>query len=98
MKVLANDGIDSKGKAAVESLGITVLTDKVPQDELDKLRWPPEKITFNSKTDDVCVLPKWVGDTTNYLQKSIRITRNPTCLPVQNDTCHQPAFAHMAWF
>lgn len=34
MKVLANDGIDSKGKAAVESLGITVLTDKVPQDEL----------------------------------------------------------------
>lgn len=34
MKVLANDGIDSKGKAAIESLGITVLTDKVPQDEL----------------------------------------------------------------
>ncbi len=34
MKVLANDGIDSKGKAAIESLGVTVLTDKVPQDEL----------------------------------------------------------------
>ncbi|MFZ4567680.1 MAG: vWA domain-containing protein [Bacteroidota bacterium] len=42
---------------------------KAPQDELDKLRWPPERITFNSNTFDVCVLPKWVGDTTTYLQK-----------------------------
>lgn len=52
---------------------------KVPQDELDKLRWPPEKITFNSKTDDVCVLPKWVGDTTNYLQKQFEFLQPLIC-------------------
>jgi D-3-phosphoglycerate dehydrogenase len=34
MKVLANDGIDSKGKSAIESLGINVLTEKVPQEQL----------------------------------------------------------------
>jgi len=34
MIVLANDGIDSKGKAAIEALGVQVLTDKVAQEEL----------------------------------------------------------------
>ena len=46
---------------------------KAPKDELANLRWPPEKITFNSNTYDVCVLPKWVGDTTDYLQKQFDI-------------------------
>ena len=52
---------------------------KVPQDELEKLRWPPERITFNSKTDDVCVLPKWVGDTTTYLQKQFEFLQPLIC-------------------
>ena len=52
---------------------------KVPQDELDKLRWPPEKITFNSNTYDVCVLPKWVGDTTTYLQKQFEFLQPLIC-------------------
>ena len=52
---------------------------KVPQDELEKLRWPPERITFNSKTDDVCVLPKWVGDTTTYLQKKFEFLQPLIC-------------------
>jgi len=34
MKILANDGIDGKGKAALESMGCTVLTEKVAQDAL----------------------------------------------------------------
>ena len=52
---------------------------KVPQDELDKLRWPPERITFNSNTEDVCVLPKWVGDTTTYLQKKFEFLQPLIC-------------------
>lgn len=52
---------------------------KAPQDELEKLRWPPEKFTFNSKTYDICVLPKWVGDTTNYLQDFDSITPPIIC-------------------
>jgi hypothetical protein len=52
---------------------------KAPQNELDKLRWPPEKITFNSNTYDVCVLPKWVGDTTNYLQKQFEFLQPLIC-------------------
>ena len=52
---------------------------KVPQDELDKLRWPPERITFNSNTEDVCVLPKWVGDTTTYLQKQFEFLQPLIC-------------------
>ena len=52
---------------------------KVPQDELDKLRWPPERITFNSNTYDVCVLPKWVGDTTTYLQKQFEFLQPLIC-------------------
>lgn len=52
---------------------------KAPQDELDKLRWPPEKITFNSNTYDVCVLPKWVGDTTTYLQKQFEFLQPLIC-------------------
>ncbi len=52
---------------------------KAPQNELDNLRWPPEKITFNSKTDDVCVLPKWVGDTTTYLQKKFELLQPLIC-------------------
>ena len=52
---------------------------KAPKDELDNLRWPPEKITFNSNTYDVCVLPKWVGDTTDYLQKQFDIFQPLTC-------------------
>lgn len=34
MKILANDGIDAAGKKALEMLGCTVITDKVPQEEL----------------------------------------------------------------
>ncbi|MEN9942565.1 MAG: hypothetical protein RLZZ91_566 [Bacteroidota bacterium] len=34
MKILANDGIDSKGQAALEAMGCTVLTEKVSQDAL----------------------------------------------------------------
>lgn len=34
MKILANDGIDAKGKAAIESLGIEVSVDKVAQENL----------------------------------------------------------------
>lgn len=52
---------------------------KAPQNELDKLRWPPEKITFNSNTYDVCVLPKWVGDTTTYLQKQFEFLQPLIC-------------------
>jgi hypothetical protein len=52
---------------------------KAPQDELDKLRWPPERITFNSNTVDVCVLPKWVGDTTTYLQKPFEFLQPLIC-------------------
>lgn len=52
---------------------------KAPQDELDKLRWPPEKITFNSNTYDICVLPKWVGDTTTYLQKQFEFLQPLIC-------------------
>lgn len=52
---------------------------KAPQDELEKLRWPPERITFNSNTYDVCVLPKWVGDTTNYLQKQFEFLQPLIC-------------------
>ena len=52
---------------------------KAPQNELDNLRWPPEKITFNSNTYDVCVLPKWVGDTTNYLQKQFEFLQPLIC-------------------
>lgn len=52
---------------------------KAPQDELEKLRWPPEKITFNSNTYDICVLPKWVGDTTNYLQKQFEFLQPLIC-------------------
>ena len=52
---------------------------KVPQDELEKLRWPPERITFNSNTYDVCVLPKWVGDTTTYLQKQFEFLQPLIC-------------------
>jgi len=52
---------------------------KAPQNELDKLRWPPEKITFNSNTYDVCVLPKWVGDTTTYLQKQFEYLQPLIC-------------------
>lgn len=35
-KILANDGIDAQGKALLEKNGFTVLTDKVPQEELAK--------------------------------------------------------------
>ena len=52
---------------------------KAPQNELDNLRWPPEKITFNSNTYDVCVLPKWVGDTTTYLQKQFEFLQPLIC-------------------
>ena len=52
---------------------------KAPQNELDKLRWPPEKITFNSNTYDICVLPKWVGDTTTYLQKQFEFLQPLIC-------------------
>lgn len=52
---------------------------KAPQDELEKLRWPPERIIFNSNTYDVCVLPKWVGDTTNYLQKQFEFLQPLIC-------------------
>ena len=52
---------------------------KAPQDELEKLRWPPEKFTFNSKTYDICVLPKWVGDTTTYLQKQFEFLQPLIC-------------------
>ncbi len=52
---------------------------KAPKDELEKLRWPPEKITFNSNTYDVCVLPKWVGDTTTYLQKQFEFLQPLIC-------------------
>ena len=52
---------------------------KAPQDELEKLRWPPERITFNSNTYDVCVLPKWVGDTTTYLQKQFEFLQPLIC-------------------
>ena len=34
MKILANDGIDAKGQAALEAMGCTVLTEKVSQDAL----------------------------------------------------------------
>jgi D-3-phosphoglycerate dehydrogenase len=34
MKILANDGIDAKGQAALEAMGCTVLTEKVNQDAL----------------------------------------------------------------
>jgi D-3-phosphoglycerate dehydrogenase len=34
MKILANDGIDAKGHAALEAMGCTVLTEKVSQDVL----------------------------------------------------------------
>jgi len=34
MKILANDGIDAKGQAALEAMGCTVLTEKVNQDDL----------------------------------------------------------------
>ena len=34
MKILANDGIDAKGQAALEAMGCTVLTEKVSQDTL----------------------------------------------------------------
>ena len=34
MKILANDGIDAKGHAALEAMGCTVLTEKVSQDAL----------------------------------------------------------------
>ncbi len=34
MKILANDGIDSTGKKALESMGCIVVTEKVPQEEL----------------------------------------------------------------
>jgi D-3-phosphoglycerate dehydrogenase len=34
MKILANDGIDAKGQAALEAMGCTVLTEKVSQDVL----------------------------------------------------------------
>jgi D-3-phosphoglycerate dehydrogenase / 2-oxoglutarate reductase len=34
MKILANDGIDNAGKAALEGMGFTVITDKVAQDQL----------------------------------------------------------------
>lgn len=33
-KILANDGIDTQGKALLEKAGFTVVTDKVPQDQL----------------------------------------------------------------
>jgi hypothetical protein len=52
---------------------------KAPKDELANLRWPPEKITFNSNTYDVCVLPKWVGDTTTYLQKQFEFLQPLIC-------------------
>lgn len=52
---------------------------KAPKNELDNLRWPPEKITFNSNTYDVCVLPKWVGDTTTYLQKQFEFFQPLIC-------------------
>jgi D-3-phosphoglycerate dehydrogenase len=34
MKILANDGIDSTGKKALEAMGCTVITEKVAQEEL----------------------------------------------------------------
>jgi hypothetical protein len=34
MKILANDGIDSTGKKALEALGCTVVTEKVAQENL----------------------------------------------------------------
>jgi D-3-phosphoglycerate dehydrogenase len=34
MKILANDGVDAKGQAALEAMGCTVLTEKVSQDSL----------------------------------------------------------------
>ena len=33
-KILANDGIDAKGKELLEKAGYTVVTDKVAQDKL----------------------------------------------------------------
>jgi D-3-phosphoglycerate dehydrogenase len=35
-KILANDGIDTQGKALLEKAGFTVITEKVPQEELAK--------------------------------------------------------------
>lgn len=36
MKILANDGIDKEGKSLLEKAGFTVITEKVPQDQLEQ--------------------------------------------------------------
>lgn len=69
MKILANDGIDNAGKAALENMGFSVITEKVAQDQLATYI-PTERIvgllvrsatTARKELIDACPDLKFIG-------------------------------------